>query len=228
MKAKFGSIVVAGSGKIGGHVASRNKSGAYFRTKVTPSNPQSVYQQIARNVFSDASRGWAALTDAQRAAWNSAKQLQIRSNNFGDQTLLSGKALYVSVYVNRALAGQAPLSLPVNPSANYSFAAVSAVADKSDNSVDITYSPVIPNSHIILVFATPCLSPGISFVKNQLRKFHYLSYGDVSPADVSSQYLARFGDLTVVGQKIHFRFICIEVASGIAALAGECVSTIQA
>ena len=39
MKIKFGSEVVDGRGKIGGHVYSKNKGGAYKRTKVTPSNP---------------------------------------------------------------------------------------------------------------------------------------------------------------------------------------------
>jgi len=44
MKMKFGAIVVDGRGKIGGHVASKNRGGAYLRTKVTPSNPQTGYQ----------------------------------------------------------------------------------------------------------------------------------------------------------------------------------------
>jgi hypothetical protein len=44
MKMKFGAIVTEGRGKIGGHVASKNKSGAYLRTKVTPVNRQSVAQ----------------------------------------------------------------------------------------------------------------------------------------------------------------------------------------
>ena len=36
MKTKFGAIIVAGSGKINGFVASKNRAGAYLRTKVTP------------------------------------------------------------------------------------------------------------------------------------------------------------------------------------------------
>jgi len=37
MKTLFGAIVVDGRGKLGGHVASKNRHGSYFRTKVSPS-----------------------------------------------------------------------------------------------------------------------------------------------------------------------------------------------
>src|SRR5690606_27930634 len=49
MKVQFSGLgVVAGSGKIQGTVAARNRSGAYLRVKVTPVNPQTTYQQAAR------------------------------------------------------------------------------------------------------------------------------------------------------------------------------------
>jgi len=46
MKIKFGSIVVNGSGKLGGHVYSSNRGGNYVRTLATPSNPQTPAQQL--------------------------------------------------------------------------------------------------------------------------------------------------------------------------------------
>jgi len=59
MKIKFGAIVVAGSGKIGGHVASKNRGGAYLRTKVTPTNPNSPAQAGARALLASLSTGWS-------------------------------------------------------------------------------------------------------------------------------------------------------------------------
>ena len=72
MKIKFGAIVTDGRGKIGGHVASKNRSGAYMRTKVTPSNPNTASQSQARSILASASQNWRNLTDSQRKAWNNA------------------------------------------------------------------------------------------------------------------------------------------------------------
>jgi len=66
MKIKWGAIVVDGRNKIGGHVASKNRAGAYLRTKVTPVNPNTGYQAGVRNTLSTLSSGWRALEEAQR------------------------------------------------------------------------------------------------------------------------------------------------------------------
>ena len=59
MKLKFGAIVTDGRGKIGGHVASKNRSGAYLRTKVTPSNPNTVAQVQVRSILASLSQSWS-------------------------------------------------------------------------------------------------------------------------------------------------------------------------
>ena len=84
MKAKFGSIVVAGSGKIGGHVASRNRGGAYFRTKVTPVNPNTPAQAAVKSRLTTQAQAWRSLTAAQRAQWNAAVADFARTDIFGD------------------------------------------------------------------------------------------------------------------------------------------------
>ena len=52
MKIKFGAIVVDGRNKIGGHVMSKNRAGAYMRTKVSPVNPRSLDQMSVRSRLS--------------------------------------------------------------------------------------------------------------------------------------------------------------------------------
>jgi hypothetical protein len=49
MKVLFGAIVVDGRGKIGGHVMSKNRAGAFMRTKVTPINRKSSFQTGVRS-----------------------------------------------------------------------------------------------------------------------------------------------------------------------------------
>ena len=72
MKLKFGAIVTDGRGKIGGHVMSKNRGGAYMRTKVTPSNPRSTAQTTVRSHLTTLSQGWRGLSATAIAAWNSA------------------------------------------------------------------------------------------------------------------------------------------------------------
>jgi len=226
MKAKFGSIIVAGSGKIGGHVVSKNRSGAYIRTRVKPTNPQTSYQVNARATFSAASSAWASLTAAQRSAWNASSALQARQNSLGDTVMLSGKALFVSCYINLSLCGVTPLTNPVNPTAGFSFSTITMAADNSDQNIVFTFSAAIPATHKILVFATPSLSPGLSFVKPYLRNFTLLSTSDTSPKNLQSPYLLRLGVIGAAGQRIHFTFVSIELTSGIATYAGSGIATI--
>jgi hypothetical protein len=76
MLAKFGAIVVDGRGKINGFVASRNTYGSYFRTKVTPANPNTTAQALVRGQFTAVSQAWRGLTSSQRLGWfNLATQL---------------------------------------------------------------------------------------------------------------------------------------------------------
>ena len=65
MKIKWGAMVVDGSGKLGGHVASKNRGGSYFRTKVTPTNPNSTSQAAVRSRLTALSQAFRALTIAQ-------------------------------------------------------------------------------------------------------------------------------------------------------------------
>src|SRR4051812_170938 len=84
MKVKFGSLVVDGRGKIGGHVLSKNRGGAYMRTKVTPINPQTADQSTVRGTLTSLSQSWRALTQNQITAWNNAVQNFQSTDIFGD------------------------------------------------------------------------------------------------------------------------------------------------
>ena len=97
MKIKWGALVTDGRGKIGGQVASRNRSGAYMRNKVTPVNPQTDAQQRSRSILASFSEGWRGLTEAQRAAWNAAVSQFETTDVFGDTIQPTGKNLYTHI-----------------------------------------------------------------------------------------------------------------------------------
>lgn len=59
------------SGKLEGTVYARNKSGYYVKGWTKPNDPKSAAQTMNRAVFGVAAGQWHAMTDAQKAAWNS-------------------------------------------------------------------------------------------------------------------------------------------------------------
>ena len=160
MKLKFGAIVVAGSGKIGGHVASKNKAGAYLRTKVTPSNPRTTYQTNVRERLTGLSQGWRSLTDAQRNSWNNAVANFKRSNVFGDIKIPSGFNLYQRINNNILTIGGTILTVPPTPSsvATYSNAVLTAAAGTP--ALSLSFTVVAGTVAGYKLFATAPVSPG--------------------------------------------------------------------
>lgn len=216
MKAKFGAIVVAGSGKIGGHVASRNRAGAYIRTKVTPINPQTASQSAVRNRLAGLSSGWRGLTVAQRIAWNAAVQDFARTDVFGDIKNPSGFNLYQRLNNNLLNIGEAAITVPPQPLAVHAFTGLSLTAADGTvaEAMALTFAPAIDADHKVKVFATPPLSAGKSFVSSEYRQIGVLENGDVSPYDLLAEYQAKFASTGAAGQKIFVKVVQVEVNSG--------------
>jgi hypothetical protein len=169
MKIKFGAIVTDGRGKIGGHVASKNRAGAYLRTKVTPSNPNTTAQSTARAIFGSLSQGWSSLTDIERNAWNGAVSDWAKTDIFGDAKNPSGLNLYVKLNANISSIGGALLTTPPLKIEVPNTIAESASFVVSTGILTITYSDLLVSGNAVLVRATPQLSAGVSFVKSELR-----------------------------------------------------------
>ncbi len=215
MKAKFGAIVVDGRGKVGGHVASKNRSGSYFRTKVSPSNPQSNAQIAARARLTANAQGWRGLTESQRSAWNNAVGDFKKTNVFGDSVNPSGFNLYCQINIALALAGAAGVSVPPLPSEVAYLTSLSATAVSTTGVVTITYAPVLGANDALVIEGTPSMSAGKSFVKNQFRVIGVYDSTDVSPLAITADYAAKFGAPGEAGQKIHFRCKVIDKVTGL-------------
>lgn len=96
------------SGSMAGITGSRNRYGMYLRSKALPVNPNTSLQQLIRGYFAAASNAWAAtLTVAQRAAWTVYAEAVTVKNSLGDNTVLSGNAMFARCNVPRLQAGKA-------------------------------------------------------------------------------------------------------------------------
>ena len=196
MKLKFGAIVTDGRGKIGGHVASKNRAGAYLRTKVTPSNPNTVAQLQARSILASLSQGWSQLTDSQRQGWNDAVKEWGTTDIFGDIKNPSGINLFVKLNSNLLNVGLASLSdVPAKSEVPAVIVLDASYRIATDN-VSITFNNALANGYIALVRATPKLSAGVSFVKSQFRVIGYENVvGD--SLGLVGDYGAKFGTPSV-------------------------------
>lgn len=214
MKMKFGAIVVAGSGKIGGHVAAKNRGGAYLRTKTTPSNAQTSAQSGVRNLFTSLSQAWRALDQEQRDAWNAAVADYSRTDIFGDIRVPSGSNLFQRLNNNLINVGQSMITSPPLPAEVVNIVLVSLTKNIVGGIFDVEFSPAISVGTSVKVFATAPMSAGKSYVKNAFRQIGVLQSGDTSAFDIADMYQAKFGSLGVDGQKISVKLIPVNNVTG--------------
>ena len=214
MKAKFGAIIVAGSGKIGGHVASRNRAGAYLRTKVTPVNPQTASQLVVRNRLAALSSAWRGLTQPQRDAWNAAVGDFQKTDIFGDLKSPSGFNLHQRLNNNLNTIGELTIQSPPAVDQVEISRQISVTANLLGSILTIGMDGAVPATSKVKVFATPSLSPGVNFVKSEYRLIEVIDPAVVSPLDVFASYVAKFGAMTE-GQKLFIRVVFVDVTSGL-------------
>lgn len=87
--------------------ASRNRGGAYLRSRVIPVNPNTERQGMARANMASAVNAWTnILTDANRQAWITYAQGTPVVDRLGAQLILSGQQMFVRCTLPRLVAGQ--------------------------------------------------------------------------------------------------------------------------
>jgi hypothetical protein len=209
---KMGEFMVALSGKTGGTINSRNKGGTYTKNFTMPTNPRTIYQVGQRNLFTTNSQAWRNLTNVQRAAWIAVAPSFPYINAVGDVKYLSGSALYNKLNINLALAGQMPISTPPVPSGVIGVSSI--VVTYIAGVITLTFAPTpVPTGQAMLFWATPGLSPGVSFVKNKWRLIKYLAAAVVSPQPEITTYTGRFG-AAPVGTKVFFGLQPVNILTG--------------
>lgn len=211
MKLKWGALVVDGRGKIGGQVASKNRAGAYLRTKVTPVNPQTSFQLGVRNRLTAFSQAWRGLTQSQRDAWNAAVSDFARTDIFGDLKNPTGFNLYQRLNNNLSVIGQAGISVPPLPAPVGAIAVTGVSAAEGADNLTIALDAAVPAGTYCKVFATAPQSAGKNFVKSEYRLVAILDPAEISPYDLKAEYVAKFGSIGAAGQKI---FVKIEPVNG--------------
>lgn len=214
MKMKFGAIVVDGRGKIGGHVASKNRGGAYLRTKVTPTNPNSTAQAGVRNRMTSLAQGWRSLSASERLSWNNAVGDFAKTDIFGDIKQPSGINLFTKLNSNLLEVGVTQLVNAPLPAAVSAVESLSGSAAAGVPGFSLVFTPTpVPAYTKFIVRATEQVSAGISNLSGKFRNIEILDPADTSPANILASYNAKFGTL-VAGRKIGVEVVPVNTVTG--------------
>lgn len=196
-KIKFGMMMTDARGKLGGQVFSKNRSGAYVRTKVTPVNPRTASQQANRALLGNLSSQWSALTDTQRSAWNSAVESWQKTNVFGDLQKPTGKNLFTGLNKNvlNLFEDSTVMLLPPAKAEMVTLRIVNSTFSVSTTGQFlVAFEGTEITGKTVRVRATPPLSAGTTYVKNKLRDLG-TSYAIDAEGGIliNSAYVAKFG-----------------------------------
>jgi hypothetical protein len=212
-KVQFSPLISDMRNKVGGGVMSKNRSGSYVRSKVSPTQPASTYSANKRSMFTAISQAWRSITQAQRDSWNNAVVNYIKTDVFGNAKRPSGFNLYASLNNNLQDVGTAVISSPPLPSNVDNITSLTCTAVHA-GAITITFSPAIAASMKVKLFATASISPGKQFVRSELRKIATLGVADTSPAIITTQYGAKFGAVGAAGQKIFVGMVEVNTTTG--------------
>lgn len=214
-KIKYSALVSDVRNKLNGSVLSKNRYGNYIRNKTTPVNPQTTFQQNARSALAANSQAWGGLTEAQRLGWKALAQELPFTDIFGDSKILAANSLYCKLNGNLVKAtyapiSEAPLKVSVPGFSNLELTATMTAGVLSG--LDVTFDNSAAGADFaVIAYATPAISPGRSFVKNQFRFIGTYSGSSSITIDLFDEYVARFGT-PASGQKI---FVNIAYMSGL-------------
>lgn len=201
-KIKFGMMMTDARGKLGGQVFSKNRSGAYVRTKVTPSNPRTPDQMAGRGILGSLSASWSGLTDLQRRAWNNAVSDWERTDIFGDSRKPTGKNLFTGLNKEIEQSGDTRILVPPAKVVIPELEPLEPVIEIAKGEVSLN-TGAVPVGFKLQISATAPLSQGTSFVKDKLRVIGYAPAGALTPTTIYTNYTDKFGAPTV-DANIHF------------------------
>jgi len=213
-KVLFTAVVADMRNKLNGTVFSKNRYGAYTRTKVTPVNPQTTAQQTQRSNLAANSQAWRGLTEDQRQGWISAAPNFPVTDIYGNQKILSGQALFVRLNNNLQKYNSTPILDAPSPVAVPGVSDLVLTADASAQTLSLDFAPdPIPLQFVMVVFATPQITPGRNFVKNEFRFVVVDNPAATSPLALEGDYIPLFGAL-VAGQKVFVKAFLLSLVTG--------------
>jgi hypothetical protein len=195
-KIKFGMMMVDARGKLGGQVFSKNRAGAYIRTKVTPSNPQTDSQTSVRATFAVFSQKWSALSEEQRIGWNGAVASWSTTDIFGDLRNPTGKNLYLKLNQQAYMAGLASFDEVPQKAEMVQGVITEGFIEPLNRVIQLQglYEGLAGEGAFILYGCAP-VTQGTSYVKNKMRQLYAFPLEGWDSDFGYVKYAEKFGEV---------------------------------
>lgn len=211
-KVSLSSLLDSLTGKLSGSVFQKSLGGLQLRSRVSPRNPRSGAQQFNRGNFSYVAGLWDTLDPAQISSWNDNAPSGV-----------SGKAFFLQVNAMINSSGQ-DLILEYTASGALDY------PDLVFNDLTPTLMLVetlginydLPAGQYLVIFATPQLRSGVTFISPSTYRLLYVVHPGVNPAvtfSIYAEYVAKFS-APAEGNVIGLRFYLIDTITGAASVVG--------
>jgi hypothetical protein len=187
------------SGSYAGGTHSHNRAGQYRRNRRSPVQPVgSGRRAFVRAALSAASTGWSALTDLQRAAWDSFALDHPVTNSLGQSIILTGHQMYVRVGTLAQNVGDALPTTPPTTTDVWTPGTVTLTAAAGTPALSVAWDAGTAGDWLLIAFSPPA-SPGRSFVS----RYWQATAVDAAatPYNGLAAFTGEFGTL-IAGQRI--------------------------
>ena len=207
---KFGVIVTAARGTIGGTIFSANKAGPYCKPWAAPARNLTVRRARSQATFAGFTHAWAALSPAQRDDWDDygANPSNEQTNSLGEGYFLSGWQWFCKIngyriqtydpagngwpVIDPAIIEDAPTIGPPAP-----FALTALEAHYSDpQQIVLTFAPAIPFAGAyMLIEVRQLFSPNAVYLPPSFVALRAIEYGEASPVTFEDEIPIALGAL---------------------------------
>lgn len=218
---KLGGLAQDVRGSLNGTTFSRNRGGAYVRTKVSPVQPVSDWAAAARSIFTTIAKAWSGELDSgERTAWNTYAADHPFTNVFGDNIILPGIAMFQSINRDVLQIGGAIITdaTSILVPALITPGATPVVTETANAIVHITalVAGTLGTNDKLVVMATPPQNPSWTIQKNRFRLLNIQTGAQpVVATDLKTLYNARFEDpYAPESYVIGFSIRVVDVVSG--------------
>lgn len=134
--------IAEASGRLGGMVAARNRSGQYLRTWRNPVNPATAYQLAVRQSLAAATAAWNAVSASIRSAWEDYASQQNGKNRIAGSYSRTGQNFFVgSLSFRHLIGGEFADFLDVTPTSQYALPVTpwTPTLTASDDTLSLAY-----------------------------------------------------------------------------------------
>ena len=215
MKVKFGALVSAMTGTVGGQTIQRSQHGTILRTKPIPRKSRSSAQSYNRTNFAVVSQAWRDLTQANRDSWDAVAVNWSAFDSFGDPITLSGYEVFVRASFGLVSFGGAIVPTGSNPLTLWSPGSISLTISVAAASIVVGWSggSVASDNIVAVAFSRP-LPPSRKFRAGSMRGFAAITSATTAPVEFQSSYISAYGLFPPLNSRVYVSFKVVSTVNG--------------